>query len=608
MANLSPGIYKQNIPEPATQEFGKDIPVPSIYRVMDVPEAESQSLVDKLTLVQSLNSPTIHPPIRIIPVEEGAICIISAIVEPGGLNNNLLKSDSLPKWTSTTPAIILYGVATALKLLHAADCPHGSVSLGNVLLNEDLEPSLSDCGVWLTCDVKRNKHGTHAQRGRLSRADRLFSLPPEENPPALKVRPTKAADVYGFGCLFYMLLKKGAPLPDNLQLKNVRDVKAYLTSDRKPSVDGLAPIAAKLIDQCCAKDPKDRPTIEEVISVIEANPTELGFVGVDQNAFNAYVGRVSGGGVGQLSKAGYLEKLVRAGSASAAFFLGEMFETGDGVEKDAGRALSLYRQSGGGGCPFGNLRAGLLLRETDPVSASKYFESAALSGNSDGLNELGELTEAGVVTGGVEAAAELYGKAALLGNKAGLAKYLAIAPKLPREEAASESIEEERLVRGLSLAAEGEFENAAAEFRIAAAGSGDALFSLGWLAEQGRIKGNAEEFYRDAISRGSARAQNNLGVLLIRSGRKDEGYELISQAARRGDAYGMNNIAIGIENGDYAGDIRVVAGLYRDAALGGVIEAFQNYASIIGAGIGIEQNAAEAQRFLGKAKQKRATS
>jgi TPR repeat protein len=64
----------------------------------------------------------------------------------------------------------------------------------------------------------------------------------------------------------------------------------------------------------------------------------------------------------------------------------------------------------------------------------------------------------------------------------------------------------------------------------------------------------------------------------------------------------MNNIAVGIENGDVEGDVRVVAGLYRDAAAGGVPEALENYASVVGAGVGITRNVAEAQRYLEKAK------
>jgi TPR repeat protein len=405
--------------------------------------------------------------------------------------------------------------------------------------------------------------------------------------------------------------------------------------------DGLPPIAVDLIGKCCNARPTNRPTIEEIISIIEKNPTKLGFSGVDQNAFKSYVDRIArslprvnkpvndagGGGVisaGPISKAEYLERLVRAGSASAAFFLGVLFESGDGVEKDIGKALSLYRQSGEGGCPFGNLRAGLILRESDPILASKYFESAGLAGNSDGLNELGQLTESGTVKGGVEAAVKLYGKAALLGSEGGRRNYARClaqgigVPANPRLAArfqgdvkgkAGAPKEEDTVARGLGLVAEGEFEKAAAEFRTAAAaGSGDALFSLGWLVEQGRIAGNAEEFYRDAVNRGSVRAHNNLGVLLVRSGQKEEGFELISQAARQGDAYGMNNIAVGIENGDYPGDIQVVAGLYRGAAMRGVIEGLENYAAVVGAGIGIERNDAEAQYYLEKAKQKRAAS
>jgi TPR repeat protein len=267
-------------------------------------------------------------------------------------------------------------------------------------------------------------------------------IPPEEATSG--IIPTIAADIYEFGCLFYMILKKGAPIPDNLPLKSPNDSKKYLASERTPPLDGLQPIASDLI--------------------------------------------------------------------------------------------------------------------------AKYLEAAGSIGNSEGLNASGELTE---VSGGLEVASELYGKAALLGSEIGLTNYGKIVSKLPREDAEDQgSSDEVRVRRGLKFVADGAFENAAAEFRLAAAaGSGDGLFGLGWLAEQGRFEGNAEELYREAMNRGSTKARNNLGVLLVRSGRKEDGYNSINEAARQGDACAMNNIAVGIENGEFPGDIRVVAGLYRDAGM-----------------------------------------
>jgi hypothetical protein len=420
---LDPTLYRQPLPSPP-EDSAADAPASSVYKAIKIPEDQSQSLIAKLELVKGLNSPTIHPPLKVTatPEWDGAVTvgIISSIIDPGGLNNFIAEPASAPKWAPTTPVIILYGVGTGLKLLHAVDCPHGSVSLGNVLLNDALEPLLCDCAVWPSCSARRQAYSTYVLRNKRSRVDRFFSSAPEEA--TASIPPSKAADVYAFGSLFYMLLKQGAPIANNLTFKNLAEVKNYLNSQKRPPLADVAPVAASLIGRCWAVNPDDRPTIDEVVEIIGKNAANLGFPGVDQAAFAAYVERIGGGEVGAavpLSKAGYLEKLAGAGSAAAAFFLGGLYEAGDGVKKDTARALELYRQSGEGGSPFGNLHAGLLLRDSDSVSAAKYFSNAAESGNAEALNELGRLTEAGGVDGGATAAAELYGRSALLGNARG---------------------------------------------------------------------------------------------------------------------------------------------------------------------------------------------
>jgi TPR repeat protein len=441
-------------------------------------------------------------------------------------------------------------------------------------LNESLEPLLCDCCLWPTCDAKRSEHSSYVIQNKRERVDRLVSLAQEEVKDG--ALPTKETDIYEFGCLFYLLLKRRPPVAERVPLASRVNIKKFLNSDRVPPTDDLPEKAKDFVKACWNVDPSKRLTIDQVLSIITSNPTDLGFPNVDETAFREYAGRF-GGPVGE---AGFLTQLAEAGSAAAAFFLGRLYETGDGVEKDADRALELYRRSGEGNNPFGNERAGSLMMSTDVVGAVKYLTAAASIGNGESLNELGQLTESGRMEGGVEGAAELYGRSALQGSASGLANYRRLLLELEAKQA-------EKVAAAFAKLAAGADAQAEAELRTAAAGgSPDALFALGWLAEAGRIGGDADALYREAADKGSTRAQNSLGVRLVRSGRKAEGYELINRAARALDPYAMNNIASAIESGEYEGDIRSVAG---------VSEALENYAAVVGSGIGIAPNPDEAQ-------------
>jgi TPR repeat protein len=606
----------------ANARLFQQAPVLRVSKQLTIKPSEYDPLLARFRIVKFLLHPTIIPPLDLFRGESTAngitVTILTPCIEPGGLNN-LIKRH--PTWA---PINILYGVAIGLRVLHAAGCPHGSVSLGNVVLNgDDLEPSLIDCGLWPTCDLKVKEYSDYVEANG-SRMDRLFGLAPEEfkgNCPA-----TVETDVYEFGSLFYMLLKESVPFPT--KGAPVRAVKKDFDFRARPSVDGLPQAAVDILNGCWKEDPGERLAIDDVIDIIEANPTRLGFSDVSVEEFVAYSQKVKV--AAPELKASFLTSLAAGGSASAAFFLGQLFEVGDGVPQNTEQALEWFQRADDGHCPFGSFQAGKLVRNSDPALAAQYFRRGAASGHPDSLNALGELTESGYLEGGATRAARLYGQGVILGSDQARANYRRCITDGNGIEANEElaarfryqenpSVEDPAaialanaraaLARGLTHAAEGADRRAKIELRAAAdAGNVDALYALGWLAENGRISGDADALYRDAAEKGSASAQNNLGMRLIRSGRKEEGYELISRAAWAGDPSAMNNIAAAIESGEYTGDIRCIAGLYRDAAGGGVTPAYERYASVVRDGIGITRNPAEAQRFLGKAEQQRSAS
>ena len=93
---------------------------------------------------------------------------------------------------------------------------------------------------------------------------------------------------------------------------------------------------------------------------------------------------------------GNLEPLAEKGNAQAAYWLGQMYDEGLGVKKNANTAITWFRKAAEGGWPDAKLRLGeIYFNGTDELQdfkkARKWLKQAALEGYARAQLDLGQL-------------------------------------------------------------------------------------------------------------------------------------------------------------------------------------------------------------------------
>ncbi len=174
--------------------------------------------------------------------------------------------------------LIALGIARGISFLHTQCNPpivHGDIKPSNVLFDADFEPHLSDFGLMALTTTPVDPTPSSSSVGSLG------YVSPEANDSG---ELTREADVYSFGIVLLELLTGRRPAVFNLQDEDiVKWVKRMLqlgeiTEVFDPALLDLDPesseweeflLAVKIALLCTAPDPADRPSIAEVVLMLE---------------------------------------------------------------------------------------------------------------------------------------------------------------------------------------------------------------------------------------------------------------------------------------------------------------------------------------------------
>lgn len=132
------------------------------------------------------------------------------------------------------------------------------------------------------------------------------------------------------------------------------------------------------------------------------------------------------GDIGQARK--IWEKMAEDGDGQAMNNLGVLYDQGQGVEPDAGRAVHWFAQAANAGNPSGMSNYGRMLEQgrgvpANPSEAARWFDQAARKGQAEAQYNLGLLYENGRGVGKNEAAAAAwYSRAASQNQRDALAR------------------------------------------------------------------------------------------------------------------------------------------------------------------------------------------
>jgi serine/threonine protein kinase len=183
------------------------------------------------------------------------------------------KSLAPTDWSTTSKSLIALGVAEALAYLHFNGIVHGDIKPGNILLDDEFKPHISDFGLSIYM-AKPDLQSDNMSGTPLYMAPELIS----DGARSPKV------DVYAYAILLYELATGTPPYQGLRDLPSFFD---HVLHGMRPdlSLPGITPELAVLLPQCWDADPAKRPDFSTIIRT----PEDLTLEGCDPVTFNAYL-------------------------------------------------------------------------------------------------------------------------------------------------------------------------------------------------------------------------------------------------------------------------------------------------------------------------------
>ncbi|WP_433242504.1 serine/threonine-protein kinase [Streptosporangium sp. CA-135522] len=142
------------------------------------------------------------------------------------------------------------GVATALTAIHGAGVVHRDLKPSNVLLSP-VGPRVIDFGIARALDTL----------GEITGTGEIIGTPRYMAPEVLRGEPVSpACDVFSWGCLMAFAASGKAPFGGE-----TLPAVVYQVLNTEPSLEGMEPALRELVTYALAKDPRNRPTAQQVL-------------------------------------------------------------------------------------------------------------------------------------------------------------------------------------------------------------------------------------------------------------------------------------------------------------------------------------------------------
>lgn len=166
------------------------------------------------------------------------------------------------EYDNTKRQIILAGIARGMTILHSKNVIHRDLSTGNILLDENWHPLITDFGLSKFYDPQHSKSQTLTDFGT------AIYMAPEV---IVSDRYDTKVDVYSFGIIMYEIITGTKAYSDILSKGNVTafQLKTMILNGHRPVFD--VPIKddlKKLIEKCWSQNPNDRPTFADLYKLL----------------------------------------------------------------------------------------------------------------------------------------------------------------------------------------------------------------------------------------------------------------------------------------------------------------------------------------------------
>ncbi|KAG1844921.1 kinase-like domain-containing protein [Suillus subalutaceus] len=188
--------------------------------------------------------------------------LVSPWTENGSLDTYLNQGHILSKANKLR---MLRQIAAGLDYLHGRGVVHGDLTSTNVLINDDVKLCLAYFGLSMILIEAQNSPFDDCHPGHVRwMAPEMLAIPEQGG----VVMPTKAADVYSYGCIMLQLLCEHVPYrwlmqPFHVIVARVSRIEPFR------QVTGVKEAHKEYSLKCLSVNPKDRPMAFEIVEFFE---------------------------------------------------------------------------------------------------------------------------------------------------------------------------------------------------------------------------------------------------------------------------------------------------------------------------------------------------
>lgn len=228
-------------------------------------------------------------------------------------------------YDNTARQKILIGIARGMMYLHQRHAIHRDLKPDNILLDEDLEPHITDFG--LSKFVSSGDTTNQTQTMGTS-----FYMAPE----VIETDQYNGkADVYSFGILMYEVVTDMYPFPDfqNKKMSLFRLNSKVINENYRPQFK--SPVKEKiqqLIEKCWSPNPKERPTFEEIYNRLSRNIEDSVYNVFEDDQSQYYLDDVDTEAI-----LDYLDKIESDDEERSKFDLNQLFTKIEKLEKSCSK-------------------------------------------------------------------------------------------------------------------------------------------------------------------------------------------------------------------------------------------------------------------------------
>lgn len=257
----------------------------------EIPSKDNNFIEREKQILSTMNYPSIITLYGLIePDGEKENSVILLPYAPNGDLDKMLQMEAKNKekvpsgWDYTQKCIVLYGIAMGMYKLHQKDIIHRDLKPQNILLNDSLEPVITDFELSKFVDPNQSMFqsmvvGTPYYMSPESFDDRN-EIEDDENENGNRKKRTydgKLSDVYSFGMLIFYLMSGIQPWAN---IKTQYNLMQKVIDGIRPTIpDNIEEPVSDLITTCWKPSPKDRPIFDKICDVVSdpkfySNPNE----------------------------------------------------------------------------------------------------------------------------------------------------------------------------------------------------------------------------------------------------------------------------------------------------------------------------------------------